>query len=126
MIFDTDVLIWCLRGNPRAAKVIDSAESRSISVVSYMELLQGARDRREGAMIRSFLKDLGFQTLPLTEAVGHRATIYIEEYALRSGLMLADALVAGTAVEAHEPLCSGNGKHFRSIAELELKVFKPE
>ena len=126
MIFDTDVLIWCLRGNPRAAKVIDSAESRAISVVSYMELMQGARDRREATMIRSFLKDLGFQTLPLTEAVGHRATVYIEEYALKSGLMLADALVAGTAVEAHEPLCSGNAKHFRSITELELKAFKPQ
>lgn len=126
MIFDTDVLIWCLRGNPRAAKAIDSADRRAISVVSYMELMQGARDRREAGPIRSFIKDAGVLTLPLTEAVGHRATVYIEEYALKSRLMLADALVAGTAVEAREPLCSGNGKHFRSIAELELKVFKPE
>lgn len=126
MVFDTDVLIWYLRGNPRAAKVIDSADSRAVSAVSYWELMQGARDRREVTMIRSFLKGLGFQTLPITEAVSHRATVYIEECALKSGLRLADALVAGTAVENHEPLCSGNGKHFRSITELELKVFKPE
>jgi predicted nucleic acid-binding protein len=126
MIFDTDVLIWCLRGNRRAAKVIDSAESRALSVVGCMELIQSARDRREAALIRSFLKDVGFQTLPLTEAISHRATVYIEEYALKSGLMLADALVAGTAVEAHETLCSGNAKPFRSIAELELRVFKPQ
>jgi hypothetical protein len=126
MIFDTDVLIWCLRGYARAAKVIESAESRAISVVSYMELIQGARDRRELALIRSFLKDVGFQTLPLTEGIGHRAAIYMEEYALKSALGVADALVAATAVEAHEPLCSGNAKHFRSITELDLKAFKPE
>lgn len=126
MIFDTDVLIWCLRGNPRAAKAIESTESRAISVVSYMELIQGARDRRELAMIRSFLKDVGFQTLPLTESIGHRAAVYMEEYTLKSSLALADALVAGTAVEAHEPLFSANAKHFRSITELELKVFRPE
>lgn len=125
MIFDTDVLIWCLRGNSRAAKVIETADRRAISVVSYMELIQGARDRRELGLIRSFLKDVGFQMLPLTEAIGHRASVYMEEYALRSALALADALLAGTAVETHETLCSGNAKHFRSITELELKVFKP-
>lgn len=125
MIFDTDVLIWCLRGNVRAARVIEGAEDRALSVVNYMELIQGARDRREVGLIRSFLKDLGFRTLPLTEAVGHRAAVYMEEYSLKSGLSLADALVAGTAVETHEPLCTGNAKHFRSLGELELKVFKP-
>lgn len=126
MTFDTDVLIWCLRGNPRAAKIINAADSRATSVVSYMELIQGARNRREATLIRSFLKDVGFQTFPLTEAIGHRAVVYIEEYALKAGLMLADALVAGTAVETREPLCTGNGKHFRCITELDLKVFKPE
>lgn len=126
MIFDTDVLIWCLRGNTKAALVVERSSGRRLSVVSYMELIQGARDRREMTMIRSFLKDLEFQTLPLSESIGHRAAVYMEEYTLKSALALADALVAGTAVEAQERLCSGNAKHFRSIAELELKVFRPE
>ena len=125
MIFDTDVLIWCLRGNAKAARVIEAAEDRAISIVNYMELIQGARGRREMSLIRSFLKDLDFRTLPLSEAIGHRAAVYMEEYTLKSGLALADALVAGTAVEAHEPLCTANAKHFRSLTELELKVFRP-
>ena len=125
MIFDTDVLIWFLRGNPKAAKEIEMTPDRVISVVTYMELLQGARDRREAGLIRSFLKDFGFVTHPLSESIGHRATVYIEEYALKSGLMLADALVAGTAVESHQSLCTGNRKHFRHVVELNLVLFKP-
>ena len=64
MIFDTDVLIWFFRGRKNAANVIEAAENRSISIVSYMELLQGARDKKELQLIRRFLKDFGFRTLP--------------------------------------------------------------
>ena len=80
MLFDTDVLIWALRGHRRAAVAIDSAESREVSVVNYMELLQGARDKRESKTIKSFLSDFAFRMLPLTENIGHRAAIYMEEY----------------------------------------------
>ena len=69
MLFDTDVLIWVLRGSAKAAKVVDSADRRAISVVTYMELLQGARDKREIKAIKSFLVDMQFQTIPLTENI---------------------------------------------------------
>ena len=93
MLFDTDVLIWYLRGNERAARVMDASQSRHISVVSYMELLQGARDKKEVRLIRSFLKDLGFETLPITENIGYRASVYMEEYCLKIAMYLADALL---------------------------------
>jgi len=47
MLFDTDVLIWALRGNARAAAAIDGADNLQLSVVSYMELIRGARNKRE-------------------------------------------------------------------------------
>ncbi len=71
MIFDSDVLIWCLRGNQRAAAAIEKAPYKAISVVSTMELIQGARNRRELGLIRSFLKDLVLSYV--TPYGGHRA-----------------------------------------------------
>ncbi|MBI9083193.1 MAG: type II toxin-antitoxin system VapC family toxin [Desulfobacterales bacterium] len=125
MLFDTDVLIWALRGHSGAAKAIDRAEERDISVVNYMELIQGARDKGEIRLLRSFLKDLGFSILALSENIGHRASVYLEEYSLKTALCLADALIAATAVDQNRPLLSGNAKHYRQISELVLKVFRP-
>lgn len=125
MIFDTDVIVWALRGNKRAANALDRADSLEVSVVTYMELLQGAQDKRDMRLTKSYLADIGFQILPLSENIGHRASIYLEEYGLKSKLGVPDALIGATAVENHEALCSGNSKHYRDIAELELKVFRP-
>ena len=126
MLFDTDVLIWALRGSKKAAREIDGDENRFISAVNYMELMQGARNKQEQTMIKQFLNELDFTVLPITEAVSHRAMIFIEEHALRSGIQLADALVFATACEHSLTLCSANQKHFRSIQSLDSKVFKPE
>lgn len=126
MLFDTDVLIWALHGSPKAAQEIDNDEERYISAVNYMELMQGARDKREQNLIKQFLVALDFHVLPITEAISHRAMIFIEEYALKSGIKLADALVFATACEYSIRLCSANHKHFRCIASLEAKIFKTD
>lgn len=123
MIFDTDVLIWTLRGNEKAARAIEADPSRAVSIVSCMELFQGARNKSELTAIRRFL--LEFEILPLSEDIGYRASIYMEEYVLKAGLQLADALIAATAVERQETLCTGNAKHYQAISELALKTFRP-
>ena len=125
MLFDTDVLIWVLRGNAKAASAVDRAAARAVSVVTYMELLQGARDKAEVRAVKAFLADLAFAMLPVTDNIGHRASIYMEEYGLSVGMGLADALIAATAVEAHLPLLTGNRKHYKPIKELDLKPFRP-
>jgi len=125
MLFDTDVLIWVLRGNAKAAKAVDSADERAVSVVTYMELLQGARDKAEVRAIKTFLADLQFRTIPLTENTGHRASIYMEEYGLAVAMGLADALIAAAAVETNSSLLTGNDKHYKPISELNLKRFRP-
>jgi len=124
VLFDTDVLIWVLRGSAKAARVVDETPVRRISVVTFMELLQGGRDKGESRIIKAFLSDLGFLTMPLTENIGHRAAIYIEEYGLASGLRTADALIAATATEIGLALCTGDQAHYRAIRDLALEPFR--
>jgi predicted nucleic acid-binding protein len=90
-----------------------------------MELLQGAQSRSESRTVKSFLADMRFRTLPLSENTGHRASIYMEEYGLSAGLGVADALIAATAVDANEQLLTGNDRHYKPIKELELRRFRP-
>jgi predicted nucleic acid-binding protein len=125
MLFDTDVLIWVLRGNAKAARAVNQATHRAISIVASMELLQGARNKAEIRTIKSFLGDLGFATLPLNENIGHRALVYMEEYGLSGSLSMADAMIAATAIEANQSLITGNDKHYKLIKELELVRFRP-
>lgn len=125
MLLDTDILIWVFRGNAKAAELVDSITERSISIITYMELIQGARNRQELKDIKGFLSDYGFEVLPLTENIGHRASIYLEEYGLKMALCSADALVAATATEYGMALCTANRKHYKPIRDLDLKLFRP-
>ena len=123
MLFDTDILIWVQRGNLKAARLIDTSRERFLSVYSHMELLQTAKNSQQHHYLKSFLSTFGFLILPLTEAIGHRALVYIEEYTLAHGLRAGDAIIAATAVESDLTLVSSNAKHFKPIRELKLKVF---
>lgn len=125
MIFDTDIFIWIQRGNPKAARLVEREQERFISVQTYLELLQGAENRQQHEYTRQFLKDFGFRTIPFSGNIGHRATVYIEEYSLSHGLRAGDALIAATAAEGNLVLCSSNAKHFKPIRDLKLKVFNP-
>jgi predicted nucleic acid-binding protein len=125
VIFDTDIFIWIQRGNTAAAALIDRTPERYLSIQTYMELLQCANDKLQHKRTKGFLTEFGFITLPLTENIGHRAAIYIEEYTLSSNLRAGDAIIAATATENSMELCSSNKKHFRSIKDLSLRIFKP-
>jgi predicted nucleic acid-binding protein len=125
MIFDTDIIIWIQRGNEKAGQLVDADENRCISIVSYMELLQNAQNKQQQIMVKNYIKELDFTILPLSEDIGHRASIYIEEYSLHYGISADDALIAAAAIENNQTLVSGNAKHFKPIHELIFKKFQP-
>jgi len=125
MLFDTDIFIFVQRGNEKAARLIDKESERFLSIYTYMELLQGAKDKRQHKYILDFLKEFGFQTLPMTEDTGYRAAVYVEEYTLSGGLRAGDAIIAATAVEHALTLCTSNQKHFKALKGLRLKIFEP-
>ena len=124
MIFDTDIIIWIQRGNKKAAASVDSDDERCISILTYMELLQHARNKEQQAVVKKYLNEMGFTLLPVSENIGHRASIYIEEYSLSHGISANDAIIAATAVENHQVLVSGNNKHYKPIRDLMFQRFQ--
>lgn len=104
---------------------MEKSEDRFLSIISHMELMQCAENKQQHKFVKDFLSSFGFTVLPLTENIGHRASIYVEEYTLSSGLRSADAIIAATAVENNLILVSSNRKHFRVIKELKFKCFTP-
>ncbi len=125
VIFDTDIFIWIQRGNEKAARLVEQTDERFLSVQSYLELLQCAKDKRQHDTTKQFLTDFGFRILPFSENIGHRAAVYIEEYALSHGLSAGDAIIAATAAENSMSLCTSNAKHFKPVNDLKLKIFRP-
>ena len=125
MIFDTDVIVWASRGNVKAARAIDATDDRALSIVSFMELIQGSRSKREARQIAQSLRQLRFQILPLSERIGAMAAAIIEEHAVPHGIQVADALIAATAIETGHSLCTANIKHFRPVGKLTLEAFRP-
>lgn len=125
MLVDTDVLVWYLRGTPRAAEVLDQLEQFDISVVSYMELVQGMRSKEELRVLRSTLEAWQVGIRQIDEPTSTRAMIYVEQHFHSHALRLADALIAATAVENGLPLLTANDEHYRALNDLTLEVFRP-
>ncbi len=125
MIFDTDVLIWYLRGNERAFRAVENAGPFSISVVTYMELVQGMRNKNELIQLRKALRGWNSKILYINEDTSTKAMFYIERHFLSHSLQMADAFVAATAVVNGLPLRTGNTKHYRILKEVEVRVFRP-
>ena len=125
MIFDTDVLIWFLRGNQKALVAVIENIPFSVSIVTYMELLQGMRNKQELAKMKKAFGQMGVNVIPISESISKRAAEYVENYTLGYSMEMADALIASTCVEYGNTLYTANDKHYRVIDELNINVFRP-
>lgn len=124
MIFDTDIVVWYLRGHHEAAKMLATASRREISIVAMLELVRGMRNKRELAGLKPELARLNIMIIPLNERIGYRALELMERHSLKDGLELTDALIAATALETGQPFATANEKHYKPLG-LDLHVFKP-
>lgn len=125
MIIDTDVLVWYLRGNEQAFQLIENTKKFSISAVTYMELVQGMRNRRELNRLRQALHAWDTKLLYITEEISAKAMFAVEQHFLSHSLQLADALVGATAISHGLPLVTGNDKHYKMMKGIQLKRFRP-
>jgi len=125
MLIDTDVLIWYMRGDENAFKVIEKLNGFYTSVVTYIELVQGLRNKAELIELRKAFREWNTKIQYINEEISAKAMFYIERHYLSHSLQLADALIASTAITNGLPLLTGNDKHYKVIKELSITKFKP-
>lgn len=126
MIIDTDVLIWYLRGSEASKKIVEENIPFSISVVTYMELMQGMINKTEMKKFQKQLQKWNVNIVQIDKEISARAMFYVQEYSLSHSMMLADALIAATVVQYGEILLTANDKHYKYLPTIEVKKFDPD
>ena len=125
VLVDTDVLIWHLRGYAQATRRLDQLGSLTLSAVSYLEVLQGMRNKVELAAVKKMLERRSATMLPISEAITQRAIALMESLTLSHGLQMGDALIAASALVHRLPVLTGNVKHFAAVEGLQVEAFVP-
>ncbi|XCN71034.1 MAG: type II toxin-antitoxin system VapC family toxin [Candidatus Electrothrix aestuarii] len=123
MIVDTDVLIWYSRGYQSAIDLVHSFGRFSLSVVTYMEIVQGVRNKQELSAFQKALGILNARVIQIDELISTKAMFYVEQYALSHSMELADALIGASAVIRQVPLVTGNEKHYKHLPEIQIQKF---
>ena len=124
-LLDTDVLIWYLRGNKNAYDLIHSIGEFAISAVTYMELVQGMRNKDELRNLKKALKQWRVKTIYMDNEISALALFYVEEYFLSHSMQLADALIGATCATHGMTLYTANDKHYKIIKDLDIFIFRP-
>jgi len=124
MVIDTDVLIWYMKGNEKAYKVIENSKNFFISVVTYMELVQGMRNKNELNNLRRALHVWNSKILYISEEISVKAMFFVEQHYLSHSIQLADALIGATAISYGLPILTGNDKHYKILKDIRIKKFR--
>ena len=125
MIVDTDVMIWYLRGSEKACALIDSLNGFYVSAVTYMELVQGMKNKKELNALRKAFRLWNVKVIYMNEEITARAMFSVEQHFLSNSVELADALIGATAVVNGMPLLTGNTKHYKALKDIQLQRFYP-
>lgn len=112
-LFDTDVLIWILRGNKQTIKKASQLKDKqpiAISVISIAEIFKNIFSS-ELNTTEKFLDS--HVILQVTKQIAKQAGLYWQDYHPElKGLTLTDCLIAATVKENNASLVTLNTKHF--------------
>ena len=124
MIIDTDVLIWYLRGNENAKKAVYANIPFKISVINYLELLHGMKNKRELQLLQKYIRKWSTEIIQINENISTRAMFFVEDYHLSHSMELGDAIIAATALENHEIILTANDRHYSFIPNINISKFR--
>ncbi len=123
-LVDTDVFIWYLRGNQNAKELFHSIDF-CISSITYMELVQGMRNKQELKLLQKMIKSWDIKVIYIDEEISAKALFYMEEYFLSHTMELADSLIGATCTKYGLKLITVNDKHYKILKELDMEIFRP-
>jgi predicted nucleic acid-binding protein len=126
MLIDTDVLIWYLRGNKNAQNIVHENIPFKISVINYLELIQGMENKRELKLLQKSLRKWTVEIIQIKETISTRAMFLVEDYFLSHSLELSDAIIAATSLERQEDILTANDKHYKFIPNIQVTKFNPQ
>jgi predicted nucleic acid-binding protein len=121
VMVDTDVLIDAARDIADAVVCLEQIEQHAtlaISTISEMELVIGCRNKAELRALDKFLAR--FQIIKLSDAISDMAIDLLRRYRLSHGLLIADALIAATALSQNISFVTRNERDYRFISGLRL------
>ena len=120
-LVDTDVLIDVSRNNEAAIAFLDHLDdSWSMSIITALELIVGARNKKEVTEIDQLVT--AYSAMPLTAEIGNSSYGLLRQFAKSYGLRVFDSLIAATAIEENFTLITKNKKHFQMIGSLKLEI----
>jgi len=122
LLLDTDIIVNVgrdLAGAVEQMNAMINAGSIYISAVTEMELIIGCRNKAELKKLAMLLER--FTIIPITPEITASSIKLLKTYRLSHGLLIADALIAATALVTDRVLVSGNAKHFSMINSLQFR-----
>jgi predicted nucleic acid-binding protein len=120
-LVDTDILVDAGRDIVDAVNYLyrkHRPSSFAISVVTQMELMVGCRSRTELRKLEKFLKQ--FSVMKVSHLISDKAVELLRSYRLSHGLLIADSLIAATALVLKMPFATNNQRDFRFVKGLRL------
>ena len=86
-----------------------------------MELIIGCRNKTELKLLDKFLNKL--EIISISEVISSKSIELLKKYRLSHGLLIADCLIASTAIIFDISLLSKNQKDYKFIENLKLQNY---
>jgi predicted nucleic acid-binding protein len=110
ILMDTNIIVDLLRGYQPARDWIAAQKQIGICRGGYMEVIQGAADKKKQREVLKFLKR--FTIIEHTQADFIWATRQLIRHSLAYSVDVTDALIAAPAYRLQKALYTRNSKHF--------------
>ena len=122
IIFDTDIIIWILRGKETIvtdAKRLSEETSGNIYItpVQVAEVYSGMKEKEE-RKTRELIESFYF--LDINKRIGELAGIYLNKYRKSHQIELADAIIGASAKNYNFKLFTLNTKHYPMLSKNNL------